>query len=211
MKRASLIAACLTKRNSWFLCALLLTFNLFNFQVLSQKIELEQHKKQAIKPYRNSISISSFLLLGSVQLNYERLLGQHHGLMIEGYYAFAGRSADSWTLGTSYRYHFKPSLKGLFLNAFYRHGTNFNNKYKIKEDNNMNMYNLKTQLNVVGLGIGNRWQLKNGLAFVARGGYGCQINPNYKWSLSVPLGNAAKSKREAQLGLDVELSVGYSF
>ena len=55
------------------------------------------------------------------------------------------------------------------------------------------------------------WQWKNGVAIVVRGGYGYQINPIYKWSPSIPIDNNKKSQIEALQGLDLELSIGYSF
>ena len=198
-----------SKQILFLLCSLLVTLSLCISSAFAQQKAVEQ--EQVELPLRNSISVSSFILLGSLQINYEYLLWKRHGLMAEGYYAFAGTSVDSWTLGASYRYHFKPSLKGLFVNAFYRHGGNFTSTIKLKENNTTNTYKLTTQLNVLGLGVGNRWQWKNGLAVVLRGGYGYQINPNYKWSPNVPADNTIKSKHEAQLGLDLELSVGYSF
>ena len=51
----------------------------------------------------------------------------------------------------------------------------------------------------------------NGLAVVVRGGYGHQINPIYNWFPSVPLDHNKKHQVEAIQGLDLELSVGYSF
>ncbi|MBC7913235.1 MAG: DUF3575 domain-containing protein [Pyrinomonadaceae bacterium] len=196
------------KQISFFLFAGLIVLSLSSSKLYAQNME---NPVPETKPFRSSISLSSILLLGSLQVNYEHLVGKRHGLMAEGYYAFAGTSAKSWTVGASYRYHLKPSLDGLFFNAFYRHGGQFSNTFKIKESNTTNTYNLKTQLNVVGLGLGNRWQWNNGLAVVARGGYGYQIEPNYKWSPTLPIDTKTRSSREAQLGLDLELSLGYSF
>lgn len=209
-KSESLIVSYLIKRISFFSYTLLIGLAMVK-STYAQNIIVEQQKQQHLLTLRNSISLSSFVLLGSLQVNYERLLGKRHGLVAEGYYAFAGTSSDSWTMGVSYRYHLKPSLKGLFFNGFYRYSPQFKNTYKIKEDNNTYTYRLKTQLNVLGLGIGNRWQGKNGLAVVIRGGYGYQIQPHYNWSPSLPKDSADKSSREALLGLDLELSVGYAF
>lgn len=198
-----------TKVPSLF-CSLFLLL-LTSTMVHAQKTEPTEQPEQTAKPFRHSISLSSFILLGSLQVNYEYLVEKRHGLLAEGYYAFAGMSANSWTMGLSYRYHFKPSLTGLFANAFYRYSPEFSNTYKIEEDNNVNTYNLKTRLNVLGLGAGYRWQWKNGLAAVVRGGYGYQIKPTYNWTPSLPIDNSDQTSREAQLGLDLEFSVGYSF
>ena len=159
---------------------------------------------------RNSISLSSFILLGSVQLNYERLIGSHHGVLAEGYYSFAGSSKQTLTAGCSYRYHFKPSLKGLFINGFFRYGDVYNTS-TFAENGSSKTYEMQTNLKLIGLGLGNRWQWKNGFAVVVRGGYGYQINPVYKWSPSIPLDNTKKYQTEATQGLDLEISAGYSF
>ena len=159
---------------------------------------------------RNSISLGSFILLGSVQVNYERLIGKHHGLLAEGYYSFAGSSKKTVTIGCSYRYHFKPSLKGFFVNGFFRYGDVYFTSAHT-ENGTSKTYEMQTILKLIGLGLGNRWQWRNGLAIVLRGGYGYQINPVYKWSPSVPLDNTKKSQTEAIQGLDIEISIGYSF
>ena len=159
---------------------------------------------------RNSISLSSFILLGSVQLNYERLIGSRHGVLAEGYYSFAGSSKQTLTVGCSYRYHFKPSLKGLFINGFFRYGDVYNTS-TFAENGSSKTYEMQTNLKLIGLGLGNRWQWKNGFAVVVRGGYGYQINPVYKWSPSIPLDNTKKYQTEATQGLDLEISAGYSF
>ena len=159
---------------------------------------------------RNAVSLSSFIFLGSVGLNYERLVGKHHGLLAEGYYSFAGSSKNTLTIGLSYRYHFKPSLKGFFVNGFFRYG-DVHNTSKQTENGNSNNYEMQTNLKLLGLGLGNRWQWRNGFAILLRGGYGYQINPVYKWSPSIPLDNNKKTRIEAMQGLDIEIGFGYSF
>ena len=196
-----------TIKTSIFL-TLLAIFSLSNFTTLAQNIH--KGNDTTYSNYRNSISLSSFIFLGSVQLNFERLIGKHHGLMAEGYYSFAGSSKNTSTIGFAYRYHFKPSLNGFFINGFFRYGDVHNTSTQT-ENGNSNKYKMKTNLKLVGLGLGNRWQWKNGLGIVVRGGYGYQINPVYTWSPSIPLDNNKKSQIEAIQGLDLELSVGYSF
>jgi hypothetical protein len=60
-----------------------------------------------IPSFKNSISLSSFILLGSAQVNYERLVGERQGILAEGFYAFSGESEGTPALSAAYRYHFK--------------------------------------------------------------------------------------------------------
>lgn len=168
--------------------------------------------KQKIIPYKfkNSISLSAFIFLGSVQINYERLVGDRHGLLAEGYYAFSGSSKGTPTIGLSYRYHFKKSLNGAFANAFYRWG-DVHYKADFEENGIEKSYQMRTITNLVGLGLGYRKQWSNGIAAVLRGGYGYQIGAEYKWHPAQPLDLSKKETVEALQGLDIEISIGYSF
>jgi len=58
--------------------------------------------------------------------------------------------------------------------------------------------------------ICHRWQWDNGLSFVLRPDYGLQFLTDHKWT-PLPKDTDAKSAKEAQLGMDLEISAGYSF
>lgn len=169
----------------------------------------QKSSQDPLPVFKNSISLNGFILLGSVQVNYERLIGERHGLMAEGYYAITGLSEKSWTVGASYRYHFIASLKGPFANAFFRYG-DVHYTSEFGTEGNTSTLSMQTNLNLLGLGIGNRWQWNNGLAAVLRAGYGYQINPTYSWSPYAP-STDDKNRVEFMQGLDLELSIGYSF
>ena len=175
---------------------------LCSFQSFSQKANENSHPK-----FRNSASLSSFLLLGMAQVNYERLLGSRHGLMAEGSYSF---TSETWTIGAAYRFHFKKSLKGTFGYVFSRFGHVY---YTVKEntDTAENEYQMETELKLIGLGIGHRWQWDSGWAIVLRGGCGIQIDPKYTWSPTEPSDKHTKDRAQNIQSLDLELSIGYSF
>ena len=175
---------------------------LCSFQSFSQKANEYSHPK-----FRNSASLSSFLLLGMAQVNYERLLGSRHGLMAEGSYSF---TSETWTIGAAYRFHFKKSLKGTFGYVFSRFGQVY---YTVKEntDTAENEYQMETELKLIGLGIGHRWQWDSGWAIVLRGGCGIQIDPKYTWSPTEPSDKHTKDRAQNIQSLDLELSIGYSF
>jgi hypothetical protein len=168
--------------------------------------------KQKIAHYnfKNSVSLSAFLLLGSFQVNYERLVGDRHGLLAEGYYAFSGSSEGTPTIGLSYRYHLKKSLNGTFANVFYRWG-DVHFKSDFEEDGIVKSYEMRTITNLVGIGLGYRKQWSNGISAVLRGGYGYQIGAKYNWLPSQPKNLSQKATAEALQGLDLEISIGYSF
>ena len=166
-----------------------------------------QNNNLTITLPRNSASLSSFLLLGMAQVNYERLLGSRHGLMAEGSYSF---TSETWTIGAAYRFHFKKSLKGTFGYVFSRFGQVY---YTVKEntDTAENEYQMETELKLIGLGIGHRWQWDSGWAIVLRGGCGIQIDPKYTWSPTEPSDKHTKDRAQNIQSLDLELSIGYSF
>ncbi|MDX2173219.1 MAG: hypothetical protein SFY56_08875 [Bacteroidota bacterium] len=180
----------------------------FNFNTEAQ--DTLQYKKVNPFQFKNSISLSSFILLGSIQINYERLVAKRHGILVEGYYAFSGSSKGTPTAGLSYRYHLKKSLNGIFANAFYRWG-DVHYKADFDESGTKKSYQMRTVTNLVGLGIGYRKQWSNGLAAVFRTGYGYQIGAKYEWLPSPPLDLSKKATAEALQGLDIEISIGYSF
>ena len=70
---------------------------------------------------------------------------------------------------------------------------------------------MQSNLNLVGIGAGYRWQWKNGLNALIRGGYGYQINANYNWTPFEPKDLKRKNRAEALQGMDLEFSIGYSF
>lgn len=152
--------------------------------------------------FRHSVSLSGFLLLGSVQANFEELVAPHHGVVVEGYHAFAGSSRNSSTVGVLYRYHFRPALGGAFVNLSLRYG---DVRFRTPADQEM-----QTTLRLAALGCGYRLQSKRGWAAVARAGYGYQVGARYEWTPSEP-DRAVAARVQALQGLDLEISLGYSF
>lgn len=183
-------------------------FFLLHFTVQAQDTLSQQ--KRALTVYKNSISLSSFILFGSIQVNYERLLGERHGILTEGFYAFSGESEGTIAVSVAYRYHFKASLDGMFASAFYRWGDVYL-EAEFDENGMENSYQMQTTQNLVGAGLGYRKQWFNGLAVVVRAGYGYQIGATYHWQPSEPLNQSDRERAEALRGLDFEISVGYSF
>lgn len=183
-------------------------FFLLHFTMQAQDTLTQQ--KNELPSYKNSISLSSFILLGSVQINYERLTSDRHGILTEGFYAFSGESEGTFAVSVAYRYHFKKSLDGMFASAFYRWGDVYL-EAEFNENGMENSYQMQTTQNLVGAGLGYRKQWLNGFAVVFRAGYGYQIGATYLWQPSEPLNQSAREQAEALRGLDLEISFGYSF
>ncbi len=173
-------------------------------------LQAQETQKEESPGFKNSISLGSFILLGNVQLNYERLIGERHGILTEGFYAFSGDSEGTVAFSLAYRYHFKKELDGLFASVFYRWGDVYF-EADFEENGSVNSYEMQTTQNLIGTGIGYRKQWRSGLALVVRGGYGYQIDANYKWEPSEPTNQSEKKMAEALRGLDIEISLGYSF
>lgn len=166
---------------------------------------------KSVEPgFRNSFSLCGFIVLGLLQINYERRLGDRHGLMVEGSYGVFGANRHDWTVGASYRFHVKPSLDGLFFNAFWRYGQ-WRIGVELKEGGVTHAFKMNSELNLLGLGVGYRYQFDFGLTFVGRAGYGFPVGTTNKWTPSIPQDRGDQRLHEALLGLDFELSVGYSF
>src|SRR5262245_48647145 len=66
----------------------------------------EEEEEAPALPFRQSIALSPFILLGGLSGNYEYLLGYRHGLLAEGSYGIVGDSKGSWSAGAGYRFHF---------------------------------------------------------------------------------------------------------
>lgn len=149
----------------------------------------------------DSINLSALLVLGAVIITYEHLVAQRHGIVVEGYYSNAfNPSTQSWTGGLAYRYHFSEGMGGLFAGPFVRGGY-------LREGLNTE-YELECPYALVGANIGYRFQFDVGPNFVLRAGYGYQFYSDYRWTPRPPDDAAT---RKALNGLDIEVSLGFSF
>ena len=159
---------------------------------------------------RNSISLGTFIVFGNIQLNYERLIGERHGVVLEGFWDSDAPGLNTLTFGIAYRFHIKKSMDGFFISTFFRTGS-VQQSIKISENQIENEYTMKTNLNLIGLGIGNRWMFKNGISIVLRAGYGYQIAAKYDWLPQKPNDENAMRFNELLQGSDLELGIGYTF
>lgn len=160
--------------------------------------------------FTHSIGVAPLVFLGSFYANYETLLAPRHGLLAEGGYAFAGPSSGSWGASLGYRYHFTPGLEGLFAGAFVRTGA-LASEVEIKDGDDESTYDVEGGYATAGANLGYRWQWVNGVAMSLRGGYGYPFWSEVEWSPDDDKHGTVKDVFEALMGLDLELSVGYSF
>ena len=109
-----------------------------------------------------------------------------------------------------YRFHFSPGLEGLFLGAFLRTG-GIASEVEYKDGDDEVEYEVEGGLAAAGANLGYRWQWGNGVAMSLRGGYGYPFWSDVEWSPDDGENEDFKGIFEALMGLDLELSVGYSF
>ncbi len=80
-----------------------------------------------------------------------------------------------------------------------------------KDGDNEVEYEVEGGLAAAGANLGYRWQWGNGVAMSLRGGYGYPIWSDVEWTPDDGENEDFKGIFEALMGLDLELSVGYSF
>lgn len=172
--------------------------------------EEETEDESPALPFRQSVGLSPFILVGGLSGNYEYLLGYRHGLMAEGSYGLLGDASGSWSVGAGYRFHFFPGMGGPFLGAFTRGGF-VTTKVPLEEKAGKKTYSLESPVTLLGANGGYRWQGEKGWNLVVRGGYGYPVVSDFRWSPTDPEDADIKGIIEGFMGLDVELTLGYSF
>jgi hypothetical protein len=156
-------------------------------------------------------------LVGDYSINYERLLGGSHGLMIEGRAGFDSNSTSKSTLfggGVGYRWHWLGRQNSGFLGmmAGYSTGTGTTT---VTTNGNQQTFDLTIKAPWVVGNIGKRWAWDNGLNITFRIGAGWA---GYKVSTTSTDPNAQEGVKLLQdlltlipIALDGELSLGYNF
>lgn len=160
--------------------------------------------------FNRSIAFTPLIFLGQLYANYEHLLAKRHGLLAEGGYNFFGPSSGSWAGALGYRYHFSPGLEGLFAGAFLKSGY-LTSELEIDAEGTKTKYDVEGPQTTAGANLGYRWQWGNGVAATLRGGYGYPFLTDIEWSPDNGEDEGIKDFIEATFGLDLELTVGYSF
>jgi hypothetical protein len=172
--------------------------------------DMEVEEETPAHAFTRSVGVTPLVFLGQLYANYEQLLVPRHGLLAEGGYVFFGPSSGSWSASLGYRYHFSPGLEGLFVGAFLRTGA-FNSEVEYKNEDDEVTYDVEGGMAAAGANLGYRWQWGNGVAMSLRGGYGYPFWSDVEWTPDDGENEDFKGVFEALMGLDLEVSVGYSF
>lgn len=164
-------------------------------------------------------------LFGTYGGNFEILLAQTHGFVIEG--AAVNRSAQQdlqnasaygWNVGFQYRWHLTRSMESVFVGVFANYSSY---RGQIMDKIGLTtplVYDYTTQIGLVGLHLGKRWVWDNGINFVARIGFGYSVarrseaqhppSDREQSFLNVVFGGISTFFIQS---MDAELSVGYAF
>jgi hypothetical protein len=172
----------------------------------------------APKPRDNSVNVSPLgIAIGAYTVNYERLFGGYHGLVVEGGLAFSsGDGAESTSYGGAlgYRWHWSGEQDSGFLgfNVGYYRGAGSGS---ITTNGMTETFDVDTQSLFAVANIGKRWAWDNGfnITFRIGGGY---ARYDVSTSSTDPDAQGVVETVENLLeifpiAIDGELSVGYTF
>ncbi len=169
------------------------------------------------KTFKQAINFCPLaLVFGIYSMNYERLITPHHGILIRADYEAVPKNYSDANIDLSgkagilnYRYHLCGKLDSPFIGAFGR--------YRVYSgDGELNNGTFDFDLNefTVGLNIGKRWILKNGLNLNLVWGYGIFTdNMNSSNTSKDVLDAIAEFQNNYDLynGMYGEFSIGYAF
>jgi hypothetical protein len=158
---------------------------------------------------KNGVQLSWGLF--SFGLNYERLLGGMHGVLVEGVYSPSEKGGGSLGGGAGYRWHWSRE-KGLgsgFLGLMVKYFS-MSGEVTITSGNTVTKSPVTATLFSIVPHIGKRWIIGPGVSIVARVGYG-YANTNFNWSDIDAVDNFIEDAFELVGAFDGELSIGYSF
>lgn len=166
----------------------------------------------------NSVNLSPLgVLSGSYGLNYERLFGGYHGLLVEGNFSrSSGDDASSSSLGGTlgYRFHWRGKQDSGFLgiNLGYHTGSG---EGSIDNGAEVKTFDVDTTVSSITANIGRRWAWDSGLNITFRIGAG---KGNYDVSTDSDDPDAQNVVEAVDdllaflpVAFDGELSVGYMF
>lgn len=175
------------------------------FSALVAKAE-DSHSN--LKNYQQSISFYGSPLLG-LAANYDRTISPHSSIQWELSYGFFGRAEDTWTSSIAYRYYPDTALRGFFTGVYLRAGE-YHQKFTSTISGEKMSYRLVGPFLQTGIDfLGYRIHNQSGLATVLKLGYGVKVVSDMQWENRPDAEKTALY--EGLMGLNVELSTGFSF
>ncbi|MBC5840313.1 MAG: DUF3575 domain-containing protein [Flavobacteriaceae bacterium] len=136
-----------------------------------------------------------FLVLGAVEVSYERILNEDTGLGVTIFYVNEDDFESNFTLSPYYRAYFgKKTAAGFFIEGFSMFNTGVASKtYYYDNNNNISRIdkNRYTDL-AIGFGLGSKWVHKKGYLFEINTGIGRNLlskdSPEIVGRLGITLG-----------------------
>lgn len=143
-----------------------LSFSLCN----SQQKETEASTKNELKG--NAL----FLVLGAVEITYERILNEDTGLGVSVFFVAEDDFETSFSFTPYYRAYFgKKPAAGFFVEGFSMLSTGKNGTYSQYDSVNQNYYTIEGERYsdfALGFGLGSKWIHKKGYVFEINAGIG---------------------------------------
>jgi len=169
------------------------------------------------KEFKQAINFCPLALaFGIYSMNYERLLTEHHGIVIRGDYESVPKTYSDAQINVSgkaaivnYRYHIKGGLNSLFVGAFSR--------YRVYTgDGNLDgtAFDFKNPEYTLGANFGKRWILKNGLNLNLVWGYGFfmdKLDSSNSQTEIIESIHTFQNEYDLYNGMYGEFSIGYAF
>jgi hypothetical protein len=136
----------------------------------SQQKEVPDFKRNELKG--NAL----FLVLGAVEVTYERILNEDTGLGVSVFFVAEDDFETSFSLTPYYRAYFgnKPAA-GFFVEGFSMLSTGKNGTYSQYDSVNQNYYTVEGEQYsdfALGFGLGSKWIHKKGYVFEINAGIG---------------------------------------
>ncbi|TRX23444.1 DUF3575 domain-containing protein [Flavobacterium franklandianum] len=142
----------------------------------SQDDKLTDFKRNEIKG--NAL----FLVLGAVEVTYERLPNENSGLGVSLFFVSEEDFDTSFSLTPFYRAYFgKKPAAGFFVEGFSMINTGKNGSYSYYDYNTNTSYNVEGEKYTdfaLGFGLGSKWVHKRGFVFEINAGIGRNLFSN---------------------------------
>ena len=155
---------------------------IFLFLVLSSSMfGIAQEKEKVDFPKTEIKGNSFFLVLGAVEVTYERILNEDSGLGVALFFVNEEDFDTSFSLTPYYRAYFgKKPAAGFFVEGFSMLSTGVHNKtyYFNNSGNLINIEKDRYTDFALGFGLGSKWVHKRGFVFEINAGIGRNLFSN---------------------------------
>jgi hypothetical protein len=170
----------------------------------------QEDSTETIKEYKHSIQMGTLdWVFGNATMNYELLLQQKYGIVLEGSYPLLNQNTG-YAFSAQYRKHKTPGMKAGFWGLFVQYIKD-NGKMKIKEDDQNKEFAYRASSFIAGAYFGEKWVWAHGINLTYRLGYGIPFS-SFKWENDIPeQRKLVEAFYKIFIGVDVEVTIGICF